>query len=66
LQIIAVEMEGSGIADAAWVFRSGYLVIRGVSDYCDKNKDTVAHWRPYACIAAAAYARALLESIPAA
>jgi nucleoside phosphorylase len=34
----AVEMEGSGIADAAWDGRVGYLVIRGTCDYCNKNK----------------------------
>jgi nucleoside phosphorylase len=65
LQIVAVEMEGSGIADATWVFRCGYLVIRGISDYCDKDKSQLKRWRPYASIAAASYARALLERIPA-
>jgi nucleoside phosphorylase/CheY-like chemotaxis protein len=58
----AVEMEGSGIADATWNHEVGYLVVRGVSDYCDLNKGDA--WQDYAAIAAAAYARALLESIP--
>jgi nucleoside phosphorylase len=59
----AVEMEGSGIADATWsIERAGYLVIRGICDYCDSNKaDT---WQAYAAAVAAAYARALIESIP--
>ena len=31
----AVEMEGSGIADATWVGDTGYLVVREICDYCD-------------------------------
>lgn len=58
----AVEMEGSGIADATWQLDAGYLVVRGITDYCDPNKGDM--WRQYAAIVAAAYARALLESIP--
>jgi nucleoside phosphorylase len=60
----AVEMEGSGIADAAWTIEVPYLVIRGICDYCDKNKGD--DWQIYAAIAAAAYTRALLEATPAA
>jgi nucleoside phosphorylase/tetratricopeptide (TPR) repeat protein len=55
----AVEMEGSGIADATWSHRAGYLVVRGICDYCDKNKND--DWHMYAAIVAAAYARAVLE-----
>jgi nucleoside phosphorylase len=39
------------------------LVIRGICDYCDPNKDDA--WQDYAAIVAAAYMRALIESIPA-
>jgi len=35
----AVEMEGSGVADATWSHGVGYLVVRGVCDYCDANKN---------------------------
>lgn len=59
----AVEMEGSGIADATWYHEKGYLVVRGICDYCDENKND--EWQEYAAIAAAAYTRSLLESIPA-
>lgn len=55
----AVEMEGSGIADAAWNWEIGYLVVRGISDYCDGNKND--DWQEYAAIAAAAYTIALIE-----
>ena len=58
----AIEMEGSGIADATWNQEVGYLVIRGICDYCDSNKGD--YWQKYAAIVAAAYTWALLESIP--
>jgi tetratricopeptide (TPR) repeat protein len=58
----AVEMEGSGIADAAWMdSRAGYLVVRGICDYCDGQKGDI--WQGYAAVAAAAYVRALIESM---
>jgi nucleoside phosphorylase len=66
-KVKAVEMEGSGIADATWEYeKAGYLVVRGACDYCDsrtKHFQTDA-WKPYAAMAAAAYVRALLEVIP--
>ena len=62
--VMAIEMEGSGIADSAWMTGNGYLLVRGISDYADPGKRDL--WQPYAAAAAAAYARALIESIPAA
>lgn len=59
----AVEMEASGVADATWDHGVGYLVVRGVCDYCDSNKGD--EWQGYAAVVAAAYTRALLESMPA-
>jgi len=59
----AVEMEGSGIADATWNHGVGYLIVRGICDYCDMNKNNL--WQEYAAVVAAAYARALIESMPA-
>ncbi|WP_437571696.1 phosphorylase family protein [Sorangium sp. So ce542] len=59
LGIKAVEMEGSGLADAAWQHDVGYLVVRGICDYCDEQKGDA--WQMYAAIVAAAYARAVLE-----
>lgn len=56
-----VEMEGSGIADAAWSEGVGYLVVRGICDYCDEHKGD--HWHGAAAVAAAAYVRALLASM---
>jgi nucleoside phosphorylase len=58
----AVEMEASGIVDATWTHGVGYLVVRGICDYCDPNKNDA--WQQYAALAAAAYVRALLESMP--
>lgn len=58
----AIEMEGSGTADAAWSARRDYLVIRGICDYCDTHKND--DWQRYAALVAAAYARALIENLP--
>lgn len=60
--IKAIEMEGSGIADATWAEDLGYLIVRGICDYCDPAKNDI--WQEYAAVAAAAYTRALLESVP--
>lgn len=60
--VIAVEMEASGIADATWNREAGYLVVRGICDYCDSRKNDV--WQDYAAVVAAAYTRALIESMP--
>lgn len=57
----AVEMEGFGIAEATWLSTKGFIVVRGICDYCDSRKNDV--WQGYAAIAAAAYARALLQEL---
>jgi len=58
----AIEMEGSGIADATWTHDIGYLVVRGICNYCDSHKND--EWQQYAAVVAAAYTRALIESMP--
>ena len=58
----AVEMEASGIADATWDMGTGYIVIRGICDYCDEYKND--DWQEYAAITAASYARNLIENLP--
>lgn len=55
----AVEMEGSGIADAAWNLAAGYIAVRGACDYCNSKKDDP--WQKYAAFAAACYARLIVE-----
>ncbi|WP_082526431.1 hypothetical protein [Kitasatospora sp. MBT63] len=60
LDIRAFEMESSGIADGSG--QHGFLAIRGICDYCDQYKNDI--WQQYASIAAAAYARALIEAFP--
>lgn len=61
-KLIGIEMEAGGVASAAFqsARQPGFLMIRGVSDLADENKDDT--WRQYACHAAAAYAIALLKS----
>lgn len=58
----AVEIEGAGIADASWNAGIGYFTVRGIYDYCDKNRGN--SWQKYAAVVATAYTRALLESTP--
>lgn len=56
-----VEMEGSGVADAAWNAERGYLVVRGACDYCDDNKND--NWQRYAAAVAASFAVHLLGTM---
>lgn len=58
----AVEMESSGIADASWGHDEGYLVVRGICDYCDSFKNDV--WQEYAAAVSAGYTISLIESMP--
>lgn len=60
--VIAVEMEGSGIADTSWNHEIGYIVVRGICDYCDTHKNDI--WQKYAALVAAAYTRSLIEKLP--
>lgn len=55
-------MEASGIADATWESGVGYLVIRGICDYCDAYKNDL--WQEYAAMVAACYTRDLIENLP--
>ena len=64
-KLAAIEMEGGASAAALHMSRRAgrrFLMIRGVQDFADKNKDDT--WRLYAADAAAAFARALLEDGP--
>lgn len=58
----AIEMEGSGFQNAAWMLGKDVMVIRGICDYCDAYKND--EWQPYASLTAAAYARAMIEMLP--
>lgn len=62
LHVKAVEMESEGIMKAAWYFKIGYIVIRGICDYCNTDKND--KWHNYAAIIAAAFTRNLIENIP--
>ena len=59
--ILAVEMEGSGVAASARLRGVQWFMVRGISDYCENNgKDDL--WHRYAAMMAAAYARTLLSA----
>ncbi|KAF4550756.1 Ankyrin repeat-containing protein 43 [Elsinoe fawcettii] len=55
--IICFEMEAAGVNSVM-----PFLAIRGISDYCDSHKNK--YWQDYASIAAAAYAKSLVEMLP--
>lgn len=57
--ILCFEMEAAGLMD-----NFPCVVIRGICDYSDTHKNK--RWQPYAAVTAAAYAKELLEIIPAA
>src|SRR5947209_10449238 len=67
-KVLVVEMEGVGagraVIDAVHGHVPEFLVIRGVSDYCNvdqrRNQTTRDRWRYYAAAAAAAHAHALV------
>ncbi|MFY9624146.1 MAG: 5'-methylthioadenosine/S-adenosylhomocysteine nucleosidase, partial [Rhodoplanes sp.] len=67
-KLIGVEMEAGGVASATFQAASapGFLMVRGVSDLADPDKDKVQteSWRAYACDVAAAYVEAFLKSGP--
>lgn len=59
-ELLAVEMEGSGIAASTAGHDVPWFMVRGVTDYCERTgKNDV--WHRYASYATAAYLRALLE-----
>jgi hypothetical protein len=65
---IGVEMEAGGVAAVAFqaADQPGFLMVRGVSDLADRDKDSrlVRGWRSYACDVAASWAVAFLRSAP--
>jgi nucleoside phosphorylase len=57
--IVAVEMEGSGIAAGAVLHGVAWFMVRGVADYCEEiGKNDL--WQAYASLTAAGCLRALL------
>ena len=59
LDVVCFEMEAAGLMDVL-----PCLPIRGICDYSDSHKNK--EWQRYAAAAAAAYAKELLEVLPAA
>ncbi|GAA0282583.1 5'-methylthioadenosine/S-adenosylhomocysteine nucleosidase [Methylorubrum aminovorans] len=60
--VIAVEMEGAGVAEAAMSNGKGFFVVRGICDYANDGKND--GWHRYASMAAAVFAVHLIESMP--
>ena len=64
---LAVEMESGGVARALHEkpdYRVQFLVVRGISDYCneERSQETRDAWRVYAAQAAAAVALAIIQN----
>ncbi len=61
-RVIAIEMEATGIAVAAARHNVDWFMIRGITDYCDADKND--RWHPFGSLAAAAYLVALVGEWP--
>jgi nucleoside phosphorylase len=63
-RLIGLEMEGVGTALATYIAdtRPGFLIVKGISDWADPEKED--SWRAYAAEASAAFTRALLRDEP--
>ncbi|MCX6154064.1 MAG: hypothetical protein NT007_07890 [Candidatus Kapabacteria bacterium] len=57
----AIEMEGSGIADGTWSLSSGYLIVRGIVDYCNDDKNDL--WHNFSALCAACYTKSIIERL---
>jgi nucleoside phosphorylase len=58
-EVLCFEMEAAGLMNSF-----PCLTVRGICDYADSHKNK--RWQPYAAAVAAAYAKEVVESIPAA
>lgn len=54
--VLCFEMEAAGLVNTF-----PCLIVRGISDYCDRHKND--DWQPYASLAAAAYCKYLLDMV---
>ena len=59
--ILAVEMEGTGVASSAVLHGVHWFMVRGVADYCEDRGKT-DRWHAYASMTAAAYLRMMLAA----
>lgn len=60
--ILAIEMEAAGVATAAETLDLQYIVVKGIADYCDPEKEKA--WQGHAALNAAAVAREIIENLP--
>jgi|GEM_PF-4956247 nucleoside phosphorylase len=61
LKAKAIEMEASGVSDAAWLQGKDYFIVRGICDYANADKNKI--WQPYAAAVAAAFTREIIETL---
>ena len=60
--VLAIEMEGAGVASAAHALNVQCLVVKGIADYCDSQKEKT--WQAYSALVAASVARAIIDYLP--
>lgn len=60
-KVLAIEMEGSGVADATWLDGVNFMIVRGICDYCDDRKNDA--WQMYAACLAAGYAISIIKEL---
>ena len=61
-KILAVEMEGAGVADACRACGLHFTVVRAICDFCDRHKKDI--WQFHAAAAAAALAYCVIQHLP--
>ncbi|MBF0422796.1 MAG: hypothetical protein HQL73_07370, partial [Magnetococcales bacterium] len=59
---LALDMESEGVANVCQKNNKKCLVVRGITDYCDENKED--GWHDHAMIAAGAVAAAIVGRLP--
>lgn len=57
----AIEMEASGVSDAAWIQGKDYFIVRGICDYSNSDKNKI--WQPYAAAVAATFTKDIIERL---
>ena len=57
----AIEMEASGVADAAWLQGKNIFIVRGICDYSNQEKNK--KWQQYAAAVAASFTKEVIEQL---
>ncbi|MDE1918346.1 MAG: hypothetical protein KGJ57_09240 [Sphingomonadales bacterium] len=61
-RVKAIEMEAGGVQNSAWAHDRSVMIVRGICDYCDPQKNDI--WQMYAAAVAAAFTKVLIMEMP--